>query len=82
MSEWQPIETAPLAKMVWLWAPCWRHAFPGQRNGDYGACYIDTCEPAAKGWQTHATHWMPMAEPPDGYGRTPALTQPTGDPAS
>lgn len=66
---WRTIESAPLGKMVWLWAPAWRHAFPGQCNGNYGACYIDTCEPIAKGWQGHATHWMPLPAPPVQGGR-------------
>src|SRR6185437_12360765 len=38
---WQPINTAPLAKNVLLWAGGWRHPFVGCRNGDHGACYID-----------------------------------------
>jgi hypothetical protein len=65
-SKWLPIESAPLGEMVWLWSPAWRHAFPGRRNGDYGACYIDTCEPEARGWQTFATYWQPLPPPPNG----------------
>jgi len=61
---WRPIETAPLMQMVWLWAPSWRHAFPGQRNGDFGAVYVDTCETEARGWQTFATHWQPLPVSP------------------
>lgn len=65
--KWHCIFTdpPPLGQMVWLWAGAWRHAFPGQRNGDYGQCYIDTCEPEAKGWRACATHWMPMAPTPN-----------------
>lgn len=62
--SWQPIETAPLAEMVLLWAPAWRHPFPGRRNGDNGAVYVDTCETEARGWQAHATHWQPLPDPP------------------
>lgn len=54
----------PLGKMVWLWSGGWRHAFPGQRNGDLGQVYIDTCEPEARGWQAFASHWMAMPELP------------------
>lgn len=58
--NWKPIDTAPLGQMVWLWQRSWRHPFPGVRNGDLGAVYIDTCEPQAQGWQSHADYWMPM----------------------
>lgn len=61
---WKEIESAPLGKMVLLWAPIWRHPFPGQRNGDDGAVYVDTCEPEAKGWQTFATHWVEFPDKP------------------
>lgn len=61
---WQPIETAPLRTMIWLWAPVWRHAFPGMRIGDFGQVYVDTCESEARGWATFATHWRPLPEPP------------------
>jgi hypothetical protein len=64
MSKWKTIESAPLAQMVLLWGPMWRHAFPGQRNGDNGAVYVDTCEPEAKGLQTFATHWTPLPAAP------------------
>lgn len=63
--EWYPIATAPLGEMVWLWSAGWRHAFPGMRNGDNGAVWIDTCEPEAKGWQSFATHWMRAPKPPE-----------------
>jgi hypothetical protein len=62
--EWQPIETAPLGKMVLLWQPCWRHPFCGQRNGDAGQVWVDTCEPEARGWQAFASYWMPIPEMP------------------
>lgn len=61
---WRTISSAPLAKMVLLWHPAWRHPFPGQCNGDDGACYIDTCEVEAKGWQTYASYWQPLPSPP------------------
>lgn len=64
MSEWQPIETAPLAKLVLMWHPTWRQPWPGRLNGDDGASWIDTCEAEARGWQAHATHWMPLPQPP------------------
>jgi hypothetical protein len=64
LTGWQSIETAPLAEMVLLWNPVWRHPFPGRRNGDFGQCFVDTCEPLAAGWQTNATHWMPLPAPP------------------
>lgn len=63
MSEWQDISTAPIGEMVWLWAPAWRHAFPGMRIADSGLCLIDTCEPKAMGWETCASYWMPMSSP-------------------
>jgi len=63
--RWQPIETAPLAVLVLLWSPAWRHPFPGRRNGDCGRCWVDTCEPNAAGWQTFCTHWMQMPNLPD-----------------
>lgn len=62
---WQPIETAKLGEMVWLWGPIWRHAFPGQRVGDYGECIVDTCEPEARGWKGFATHWRQPPPPPE-----------------
>jgi hypothetical protein len=62
--EWKPIETAELGKMVLLYHPAWRHVFAGVPNGDDGACWVDTCEPEAKGWQTFATHWMLLPPPP------------------
>lgn len=61
---WQPIETAKLGEMVLLYSRGWRHPFPGCRNGDLGKCWVDTCEPEAKGWQTHADWWMPFPELP------------------
>jgi hypothetical protein len=61
---WQPIETAPMCEMVLLWHPLWRHPFPGQRNGDHGAVWIDTCEMEARGRQEYATHWMAMPKVP------------------
>lgn len=64
MADWMSIKTARLGEMVLLWHAGWRHPFPGQRNGDYGACYVDTCEPEARGWQTFATHWQPLPPPP------------------
>lgn len=64
MGDWQPIETAPMAKMVLLWGGGWRHPFPGMRNGDGGHVWVDTCEPQVAGWQAWATHWMPLPEPP------------------
>lgn len=66
MSAWQPIETAPIGEMVWLWNGGWRHPFPGRRTGDAGQVYVDTCEPEAKGWTTFASYWMPMSLPPIG----------------
>lgn len=77
MSGWQTIETAPLGQMVWLWGPLWRHAFPGRRNGDNGAVYVDTCEPEAKGWQSIASHWMPLPALPIERSSGPIAT---GDP--
>lgn len=59
-NRWRPIETAPLGEMVLCWHPMWRHEFAGQRNGDNGAVYIDTCETEAMGRQDYATHWMPL----------------------
>lgn len=69
--EWQPIETAPLAQMVLLWQRAWRHPFPGRHAGD-GIVVVDTCEANASGWQTHASHWMPMPAPPQD---SPAITK-------
>lgn len=67
MSDWMPIETAPIGEMVWLWSGAWRHAFPGRHCGN-GEVWIDTCEPEAKGWKGYATHWMPLPEPPKEAG--------------
>ena len=64
MSEWQPIESAPFAVWGWVWHRSWRRAFPGIRNGDLGAVWVDTCETEARGRQDYASHWMPAAEPP------------------
>ena len=61
---WQPVETAPMGKMALFWGPIWRHPFPGQRNGDHGRVWIDTCEAEARGRQEFATHWMPLPPPP------------------
>jgi hypothetical protein len=73
--DWKPIQTAPIGKMVLLWNRGWRHPFPGQRNGDLGRVYIDTCEIEAKGRDDFATHWADMPEPPeedrDFWGRLP-----------
>lgn len=61
---WRPIRTAPLGAIVLLWHREWRHPFPGRRTGDHGAVWVDNCEPISFGWDTFATHWMPLPVPP------------------
>jgi hypothetical protein len=63
-SGWQPILTAPLGTIVLLWHRQWRHPFPGRRTGDHGAVWVDNCEPVSFGWETFATHWLPLPTPP------------------
>lgn len=62
--KWYPIDEAPLAVMGLVTGPLWRGAFPGARNGENGAVWIDTCEAVAKGRQDYATHWMPLPPRP------------------
>jgi hypothetical protein len=61
---WRPIAHAPLAVWGIAFQRAWRRPFPAMRNGDNGAVYVDTCEPEAKGWQTHADFWMPALDLP------------------
>ena len=63
MVGWRLIDAAPLGVWGWVWNRGWRHAYPGMVNGPNGAVWVDTCEPEARGWQTHATHWMPELLP-------------------
>lgn len=62
--QWQEIESAPLAKMVLLWAPGWRQPFIGARNSaDFGAVFLDGV--SGEGCQMYgATHWQPLPDPP------------------
>lgn len=70
MSEWQPIETAPLEKTVLLW---WR---PIDDNPWAEACVIGqvSAHEPGKWWNGqrgeyqdlwHVTHWMPLPPGPE-----------------
>jgi hypothetical protein len=62
---WQPIETAPIdGKPVALIGPIWRHPFVGVVLPDAMGvnCYLDGL--VVGGMHMHATHWMPLPDPP------------------
>ena len=64
--KWQPIETAPLGKMVLLAGGLWRHVFAGQVcDSETGLCVIDTPTPQHHVPDHYATHWMPLQELPE-----------------
>lgn len=65
-SPWVLINDAPLAVWGYVWSPVLRRPFPGMRNGPNGDVWVDTCEIAAMGYQTIATHWMPLPPLPEG----------------
>jgi hypothetical protein len=62
MSEWQPIETAPLdgthILLIFRWAYRNKHIAEGW--------YSDNADDWMTRWGTvHATHWMPLPQPPE-----------------
>lgn len=62
---WLRIEEAPLAVMGFVWHRSWRSPFPGMRNGDMGAVWVDTCDVKATGYQTYADWWRPFMATPE-----------------
>ena len=71
MSEWKPIETAPVGKAVLIWDGK-HHSIAEQsdwRPGDWlGLIEGDSpwCGDSSTGGLCHVfpTHWMPLPEPP------------------
>lgn len=65
MSEWRPIETAPLGTPVLIWMPDFDHYYMG--------CVPLVAMKAGSKWLADmgqnkpglATHWMPLPAPPD-----------------
>ena len=63
-AQWQPIETAPLGKMVLLMAGGWRHEWPGQViSHDTGECVLDSPTPEHQVAAHFAWQWMPLLAP-------------------
>ncbi len=71
MSEWQPIETAPLEAVVLVWHPrlgvCF--ALAGTEDGkpgeNWGWYQTDRSEDGGFGLMDEdPTHWMPLPKPP------------------
>jgi len=61
VSEWQPIETAPIGVSVLLWKPNTREIYVAARI--YGGAGLGWCTP--DGHEVFkASHWMPLPEPP------------------
>jgi hypothetical protein len=79
MSEWQPIETAPLNQRVLLFGPVTSelHDEPGApmvctgyRMRPGNACFADPVEYYSV--NIEASHWMPLPAPPrDASGEEP-----------
>ena len=70
MSEWQPIETAPTDKRIWLFVP--EYPAPAnqmliglweQENSWWGVEHA-TIRHVGAPFQYRPTHWMPMPKPP------------------
>lgn len=78
MSQWQPIESAPLAQWVLVWILPWNEAIIAERyevmpnEADEWSGWIRDdgsdlfeCNDDEGNYPT-PTHWMPLPEPPKG----------------
>lgn len=70
MSEWQPIETAPVdGSLVLLSNAIAAEVFPGclqWASSNRGARFIETIAVDPNGFgRAKATHWMPLPSPPE-----------------
>lgn len=66
MTEWQPIETAPVDnRYILIWSGGWRHPFAGRNIGD-GWVLIDNADTDASQTRMHASHWRSLPPPPAG----------------
>lgn len=61
--EWQPIETAPKNKMLWL--HCDGLVLKGYWDewDDPAGCWICREEPNDYNWKIEPTHWQPYYKP-------------------
>lgn len=81
MSEWQPIETAPLNEDILLWQPSWENHGVTLRDAGMMVGSLERFDvqdrqflvrPSMVGGYdmecevTHPTHWLPLPPPPAG----------------
>jgi hypothetical protein len=60
MSEWQPIETAPLGEYALFHQAAWRHPWVGRYTGVDRIVVLDNCDTEATQIEYHADLWMPL----------------------